>query len=228
MRYLNRLIWSPIGFLIEFSKLLNNGSRDIENKRRFKNAIIDRGSTFTHDVQIGNNSHIFSGNTINHSKIGNYSYCNKNCLVQNAIIGNYCSIANDVLIGLGRHPLDKFSTSPVFYKKNNVLKSNNIDVKDTNFDEYKPIKIGNDVWIGARAIIMDGVTIANGAVIAAGAIVTKDIPAYAIAAGVPSKIIRYRFRDTVIQKLEESKWWEKEPKKLSLLMKELDQMTLSI
>ena len=76
-----------------------------------------------------------------------------------------------------------------------------------SFEEYKEIYIGNDVWVGTRVLIMGGVTIGNGAVVAAGAVVTKDVPPYAIVGGVPARVIKYRFPEDVIQKLEASKWW---------------------
>ena len=76
------------------------------------------------------------------------------------------------------------------------------------FDAAKPIHIGHDVWIGYGAIIMDGVTIGTGAVVAAAAVVTKDVPPYAIVAGVPARIIRYRFDDDTIRRLLESRWWD--------------------
>ena len=69
--------------------------------------------------------------------------------------------------------------------------------------------IGNDVWIGQNAVILPGVTIGRHCVVAAGAVVTKDVPPYAIVGGIPARIIRYRFSDEQIARLEESKWWEK-------------------
>jgi len=79
---------------------------------------------------------------------------------------------------------------------------------DSIFEELKRTQIGNDVWIGARAIVLDGISIGDGAVIAAGAVVTKDVPPYAIVGGVPAKLIRYRFEDDVIQELLKWKWWD--------------------
>lgn len=77
-----------------------------------------------------------------------------------------------------------------------------------SYDEFKEIYIGNDVWIGQRAMVMGGVRIGNGAVVGAGAVVTKDVPPYTIVGGVPAKIIRYRFSDKVVKKLQSSKWWD--------------------
>jgi virginiamycin A acetyltransferase len=71
-----------------------------------------------------------------------------------------------------------------------------------------PCKIGGDVWIGARAVILGGVKIGHGAVIGAGAIVTKDIPPHAIAVGVPAKVVRYRFAQSLSEAIIQSQWWE--------------------
>ncbi len=197
----------PLGLIKGFIKLANDNARDIENKKRFPKSIIDAGSSFTSDSTIGKHSHILTGAIINHSHIGNYTYCSRNVLIQNTSIGNYCSIAHDVVMGLGAHPLHLFSTSTLFYKTHNTLGVKFVN-ENLNFEEYKPIKVGNDVWIGTRVIIMDGVTIGDGAVIAAGAVVTKNVPPYAIVGGIPAKTIKHRFSMGKINRLINSKWWE--------------------
>lgn len=201
----------PLGIAKSLIKYANTSARDIENKQRFKNAIIDEDCTFSLDSTVGNNSHILKGAIINHSKIGSFTYLGCNTLVQNATIGNYCSISHDVILGLGTHPLGFFSTSPIFYKVNNTFKIQ-LTEEDIFIDEYKPIIIGSDVWIGARAIVLDGVTVGHGAVLAAGTIVTKDVPPYAIMGGVPGKLIRYRFSENVRNELLGTKWWENDAK----------------
>lgn len=201
-----RIVYVPQGFIVGLVKMANKHARDFENRRRFAKSKIDAGCSFTKDSFIGHNTHILAGTKLNHSRIGNFSYCNFNVLIQNANIGNYCSIAQDVIIGLGNHPTHLFSTSPVFYKVKNTLNVKVIE-KNLDFDEYKTITIGSDVWIGARTVILDGVTVGHGAVIAAGSVVTKDVPPYAIVGGVPAKIIKFRFSNEKIERLLESKWW---------------------
>lgn len=186
-----RILLLPIGLVKELFRISNKGARDIMNKTKYPHAIIDNGCCFTNDVIIGLRTHILNDCTINHSQIGMYTYLGSNCRIQNTRIGNYCSIANDVICGVGNHPIDYFSTSPIFYRVNNTFNKQIIE-NDLTFDDYKPINIGSDVWIGTKVIILDGVNIGNGAIIAAGAVVTKNVPAYTIVGGVPAKFIKER------------------------------------
>jgi acetyltransferase-like isoleucine patch superfamily enzyme len=205
---LNRLLYMPIGLLYHCIKIANIAARNIENKKRFKHAQINDGCCIDSTTHIGTHSHILNNCIINNSNIGNYTYIGNNSIIQNTTIGNYCSISYNIICGLGSHPLNLFSTSPLFYRKKNTFKLEVVE-KDYNFQEYRPIIIGNDVWIGARAIIMDGIHIGNGAVIAAGAIVTKDIPDYAIVGGVPAKVLKYRTIPT--SKKTTDSWWNLSP-----------------
>jgi acetyltransferase-like isoleucine patch superfamily enzyme len=202
-----RILLLPLGLIVKCWSLAKEGARDIHNTIRFNRATIDAGCCINEESTIASNTHLFGGCIINNCKIESYTYIGKKCIIQNTTIGSFCSIANDVLIGLGKHPLENLSTSPLFYRVNNPL---NIKLIDTNssFEEYQPVKIGNDVWVGARAIILDGIAIGHGAVIAANSVVTKDVPPYAIVGGVPAKVIKYRFSNQKIKQLLESNWWQ--------------------
>ena len=150
---------------------------------------------------------IFEDTTIINSTIDSHTYVQKKSTIFNAAIGKFCSIASKISIGLGIHKIDGVSTHPAFYLKNNYLLKTFCDTDD--FQSIKRTIVGHDVWIGENAIILDGLTIGTGAIIAAGAVVTKDVQPYSIVAGVPAKFIRFRFSDTEIQILLKSEWWNK-------------------
>ena len=139
------------------------------------------------------------------ASLGDYSYVGPHSRLTFADVGKYCSIAGDVMLGMGTHTLDKLSTSPIFTETKNATTYSWVKVSAMN--PYKRVTVGNDVWIGVRAMIMGGLIIGDGAVVAAGAIVTKDVPPYAVVAGVPAKVIRYRFPQEVIDRLEALQWW---------------------
>lgn len=114
--------------------------------------------------------------------------------------------------GGGTHPIDWVSTSPCFHIKNNAT---GICYAENLYVWHKHTTIGNDVWIGARATILPGVSIADGAVIGAGSIVTKNVGPYEIWAGNPARLIRKRFDEETIEKLLGIRWWDWDDKKLS-------------
>jgi len=206
MRNFIRVLLLPFGLFLKLYELAIIGARDIHNKVRFRGAIIDRGCCINPQSMIEANCHVLENSLVLNSSIQSFSYIGKNSIVHNVKIGSYCSIANDVFIGVGTHPMEYFATSPLFYRVNNVFGYSLIE-RDYKFEEYQEIIIGNDVWIGARVIILDGVTVGDGAIIAANAVVTKDVPPYAIVGGVPAKIIRYRFSPEKVEKLLSLQWW---------------------
>ena len=212
-KVLQRILYIPQGIYLKFISFISEASRDAFNRKRFANVIIDRKCLINQDSKISPFVHILENCIINNVSLSSYSYVGRNCLIQNATIGKFCSIANDVFIGLGKHPTDYFSTSPLFYRRNNTFNLSLVG-QDLQFEEYKKIDIGHDVWIGARAIILDGLSIGHGAIIAANSVVTKDVPAYAILGGVPAKIIKYRFNKNKIDMLLESQWWDWELEKI--------------
>lgn len=166
---------------------------------------------------IDKNARLFYNTKCFESTIDKYSYVAPGTELTKVKIGKFCSIGRECLIGLPFHPVHNISTSPIFISNSNVFKLKM--VKKEVFEEYKNVVIGNDVWIGSKVIVQGGVKIGNGAIIGAGAIVTKDIPDYAIAVGVPAKVIKYRFESDMIEKLNNICWWDNE---VSFLINSID------
>lgn len=156
---------------------------------------------------------IYRGVKIKGSKVGAYTYISANTDVENAEIGKFCSISDHCRVGMGGHNTNQISTSPIFTEVHNGTKYQWIS-ENTNDVPLKKVIVGNDVLVGSHALILGGVTIGNGAVVAAGAVVTKDVPPYAIVGGVPAKVIKYRFSQEVIDKLQEIRWWNWTEEKL--------------
>lgn len=127
----------------------------------------------------------------------------------NVTIGNFCSIGPDVMIipSTGHIPLKEFQKYRISTFPLAELKGWKSQYWRPFKGGEKPIMIGSDVWIGTRAIILPEVSIGDGAIIGAGAVVADDVPPFGIVAGVPAKLLRYRFTETQISKLLEIKWW---------------------
>lgn len=159
-------------------------------------------------------SKLESGTSFVHSNMGRHSFCGYDCEIEHADIGSFVSIANKVVLGGGKHPLDWIGMSPAFY-----VGRDSIAFKAATHERPAPARvfIGNDVWIGHSAIVMQGVRIGHGAVVGAGAIVTCDVPDYAIVAGNPAKLIRYRFNTETIARLLDNAWWDMNDADLSKL-----------
>jgi acetyltransferase-like isoleucine patch superfamily enzyme len=165
-----------------------------------------KNSTLSQKARVG------SSNTIYDSSISDYSYVGNDCTIVNTNIGKFCSIANNVIIGGAKHPMELLSTSPVFYTKQNVFRK---CFDSVDFHETEVTRICHDVWVGNYALIKSGVTVNVGSIIGMGSVVTKDIPAYEVWAGNPAKKIRNRFDSVTKEKLLESEWWNQNEKEIS-------------
>lgn len=178
---------------------------------KVSNSILDRYVTIHNKCSVSqtvikDNVAIYDGNRLHAAYIGRYSYFASGSQVSMAKFGSFCSVGPYLICGYGDHPTGFVSTSPVFFSTG---KQCGVSFSDVDlFEERKEISVGNDVWIGARVFIRDGIKIGNGAIIAAGSVVVKDVPPYAILGGVPAKIIRYRFTEKIIDQLLDLSWWD--------------------
>ncbi|MBO0125233.1 CatB-related O-acetyltransferase [Agrobacterium sp. OT33] len=148
----------------------------------------------------------------NRNSIGAFSYANVETIIYNTNIGRFCSIAHKVMIAPNDHPVDWLSTHTFVFNDRGTLgwSSDYMDIMSNERFEFNDqmTNIGNDVWIGYGAFIRRGVTIGDGAIIAAHSTVVKDVEPYSIVGGTPAKVIKMRFSDEIIERLKALKWWD--------------------
>lgn len=160
-----------------------------------------KGCTF------GRHNTLYDHVVLNNVVLGDLSYVSRGTRMNNAKVGRFSCIGPEVLVGLGRHPTRHFvSSHPAFYST--LGQAQIVFVAEQKFEEFLPVDIGNDVWIGARAVILDGARIGDGAIVAAGAVVSGEVPPYAIVSGVPASVVRYRFDEPTVDAIRKSAWWD--------------------
>lgn len=153
---------------------------------------------------VGNNVVINRRCYINDSHIGDFTYMGINSTMNWTSIGKFCSLARNVDIGGFDHDYKKVTTLPMFRFKQQLAGGGKLD----KLEEHDRCSIGNDVWIAAGAQVLHKALIGDGAIVGAGAVVTHDVPPYAIVAGVPARIIGFRFSAEVIERLLKIRWWD--------------------
>ena len=169
--------------------ILSGFSRGLQNVTfEGKNAVPD-GCNFSGKIKIG------YATTLGY----------RNLLGGTISIGKYCQLGVDVALHATNHPISYMTT---------YINKNLFDGELKSLKQENVIAIGHDVWLGHGVIIVGNVTVGNGAIIAAGSVITKDVEPYAIVAGVPAKEIRKRFSDTIIKEIETLQWWDKSEQEL--------------
>jgi phosphonate metabolism protein (transferase hexapeptide repeat family) len=180
---------------------------DASRRPKIAETIIDPTARLR-DAAIGRRCEILANTRVEYAALGDYSYLGENCDVADAAIGKFTAIANAVRIGAPNHPMGRpsqhrFTYCPEYYEASAT--------RDRGFladRRAAKVTIGNDCWIGHGAIILPSVIVGDGAVIAAGAVVSRNVPPYTIVGGVPARPIRRRFPDAVAERLVRIAWWD--------------------
>lgn len=160
------------------------------------------------DSRFGRYVAIGQGSRVAGSEIGDYSYCDRLCDIANARIGKFSNIASCVRIGATDHPLDRASLHHFMYRSADYWDDAAHDADWFAQRAARLAHIGHDTWIGHNAQIKPEVTIGHGAVVASGAVVTRDVAPYTIVGGVTAQVIRRRLPDPVAERMMELAWWD--------------------
>lgn len=160
------------------------------------------------EVAVGNWVEIHKAVQAEYSTIGDYSYLQEYVFVGDTTIGKFVAIAAFTRIGPPDHPMDRISQHRFSYVPEYYWPGETRD--HAFFAERRAARctIGNDVWIGHNVTVLAGLTVGNGAVLAAGAVVTKDVAPYTIVAGVPARPVRRRFSEDIARRIERLAWWD--------------------
>lgn len=159
-------------------------------------------------VNLGVFTEIGQHSYLEYVEMGDYSYCGPFCFFQNATIGKFANIAAAVRLGPTAHPMDRPTQHHFTYRRKMYGFAEEDDHRFFAWRQEQRVYVGHDTWIGHGAIIMPNVTVGTGSVIGAGAVVTKDIPDYAVAVGVPAKVVKMRFPDDIGEALMHIAWWD--------------------
>jgi len=154
---------------------------------------------------------------INRSDLGRYVGVSYFSYLADTCTGNYCTFGSRISVGAFSHPTNFLTVHEVGYRNTVESYGETMLASDSpGYLEARSVKteIGNDVWVGDNSVILKGVKIGNGAIVAAGSIVTKDVAPYSIVGGNPARIIRMRFSDDIVEKIQATKWWEHSMKEL--------------
>ncbi len=159
------------------------------------------------DSRFGAYCEVGARTKVSECSFGDYSYIVNDADIIYATVGKFCSIAAHTRINPGNHPLERVALNHFTYRSS----AYGLGEDDADFFQWRRdhhVTLGNDVWIGHGAILLPGVSVGNGAAIGAGAVVSKDVPPFAIVVGVPGRVLRYRFTPEIIAALERIAWWD--------------------
>lgn len=181
------------------------GNGELSNSSAGERTIIGDNSRVRHCI-LGHHVRIDRNNLLMNVIMGDYSYTGPFDMLFHIKLGKFSSISYGVTIGAPEHNYKLLSTHPFIYDSYYEVLDKNEVVRNDKFD--KETEIGNDVWIGCNSTILRGVHIGDGAVVGANSLVNRNVPPYAVVAGCPAKIIKYRFPKETIDKLLSLKWWD--------------------
>lgn len=157
---------------------------------------------------LGRFTEVGRGTRMSHTTLGDYSYCDRACDIANADIGRFANIAAHVRIGATDHPMDRAALHHFMYRSADYWDDAEPDAAFFAHRLSRRAVIGHDTWIGHAAMVKPEVTVGHGAIVAAGAIVTRDVAPYTIVAGNPARLLRHRQPPDIAERLIALAWWD--------------------
>jgi phosphonate metabolism protein (transferase hexapeptide repeat family) len=170
------------------------------------------------DVKLGAYCEVGARTILQEVTMDDYSYVVNDAQITYTSIGKFCSIAAMTRINPGNHPMHRATQAHFTYRASAYFDGESDDSEFFAWRRAHHVDIGHDVWIGHGAVLLPGRNIGTGAVIAAGAIVTKDVPAYTIVGGNPARVIKRRFPEAIADRLVELTWWDWDHETLRLAL----------
>lgn len=167
---------------------------------------------------LGRYTEVAEGSHILESTIGDYSYTARFADIAYSTLAKFVNVAAFTRINPGEHPHHRASLHHFMYRSSYYWPDEPDEKHVFDWRRSRPVSIGNDTWIGHGAVIMKGVTVGDGAVIASNAVVTKDVPPYAIVGGLPAKFIKWRHSPAVAERLQAMAWWNWDHEQLRLAL----------
>ena len=173
------------------------------------------GSASLREAKLGRFTEVKERVQFWYSELGDYSYIERHAQVIYTKIGKFCAVAANACINALEHPIERVSQHKITYRPNEYFLGAKLDKNFRERRRAQIVDIGNDVWVGQGAILMPDVQIGHGAVIAAGAVVTKDVVPYAVVAGVPAHFLKWRFEAKISERMMTLAWWDWEHDRLA-------------
>jgi phosphonate metabolism protein (transferase hexapeptide repeat family) len=182
-------------------------------------------SAILRDCQLGRFTDIGERVSLAECEVGDYSYLERDSEAIYTTIGKFCAVASNVRLNALNHPMERVSQHKITYRPNEYFLGAKVDKSFRERRQQARVTIGHDVWVGHGVIILPGRSVGHGAVIAAGAVVTKDVEPYAVVAGVPARRIKWRFTEPVRQRLIALAWWDWEHDRLAAAIADMQSLS---
>jgi phosphonate metabolism protein (transferase hexapeptide repeat family) len=157
---------------------------------------------------LGSYVEVGEGTLLLESVLGDYSYTARYADIAYSVLGKFVNVAAFTRLNPGEHPYHRASLHHFMYRSSYYWPDERDEAAVFDWRRSRPVRVGHDSWIGHGAVIMKGVTVGNGAIIGASSVVTKDVPPYAVVAGAPARLVKWRHPRSIAERLEALAWWD--------------------